>query len=217
MKSWTTASDDVAQALRRAVEMDAPLVEKGDAIRGVKGRFHVVRDDHGSHPQTLLQATNQVVDGVGGDRIEAGRRLVVEDALGPPDDGPGEADAFAHAAAELLRHFFLLPRQIHHFERLGDACGDFLFVAQPASRRGKAMFSSTFIESKRAPLWKSMPIFLRTAPRRALGQRRDVLALDQHLAASGFEKADEVFQKHALSPTRAADDDARFALRSSRE
>ena len=34
----------------------------------------------------------------------------------------------------------------------------------PASRRGKAMFSSTLIESKRAPLWKSIPTFLRMGP-----------------------------------------------------
>ena len=61
-------------------------------------------------PSSLDAVDDQIVDDVGHDRVEAGRRLVEEDDLGLGGDGAGEADALLHAAGQLGRHRARRPR-----------------------------------------------------------------------------------------------------------
>src|SRR6266850_3089906 len=62
-------------------EVHLPLVQKGDAVAHEEGALDVVRDDHRRHVQPGLHAADQIVDRSGGHRIEARRRLVVQDAV----------------------------------------------------------------------------------------------------------------------------------------
>src|SRR6185295_4298951 len=53
--------------------------------------------------ETLDAVDDEIVDDVGHDRVEAGRRLVEEDDLGIGGNGAGETHPLLHAARQLRR------------------------------------------------------------------------------------------------------------------
>ena len=74
-----------------------------DAVGHFADRLHVVRDDHAGDVFLRAGLQNQFVDHVAHDRVEPGRRLVVEHDLGIHRQRPGQPDALAHAAREFGR------------------------------------------------------------------------------------------------------------------
>ena len=117
---------------KRPGEMNPPLPQEGNMIGDVVGADHVVGDHDRSDVQLGLQAPNQAVDRVGDNRIESGRRLIVEDAGGLRDDGPGQGGALPHASAQIHRHLPLLPLQGDQFEGMGHLVTDHLLIAFPS-------------------------------------------------------------------------------------
>ncbi len=70
------------------------------------------------------------------------------------------------------------------------------------------------MESKRAPLWKRMPTFLRTALSWRSPQGDDILAIDHHLARnSASSSLDEMLENHRLPAPGAPEDHAGLAAR----
>src|SRR3546814_19317847 len=67
------------------------------------GARHVVGDGDGGDAGVLDEADDKIVDNVRADRIEAGRRLVAEEAFGSRRDGAGEGDALLPDAGTLGR------------------------------------------------------------------------------------------------------------------
>ena len=109
------------QFFRRSLKVNLSFVQIGNAISDVKRVFHVMGHDDAGHAETLLQSADQTIDGIGNDRIESGGRLVIENTRWLTNDGAREANALFHSAAQIDRHFFFLPLQLHHFEHLANA------------------------------------------------------------------------------------------------
>ena len=62
---------------RAALDDDLAPVEHRDAVGDAEGRRHVVADDDAGHAGLFRDVADHVVDVLGGDRVEAGRRLIV--------------------------------------------------------------------------------------------------------------------------------------------
>ena len=79
------------------------------------------------------------------------------------------------------------------------------------SRSGKAMFSKTVIESNSAPLWKSIPNFLRT--RYSSSSGRSVMSSSSTMTRPGVGRleAEHVPQRDRLAGARAAEDHQHLA------
>src|SRR3954468_2008715 len=104
----------VPQLLRRTDLDDAAVVQHRYHVADVERAADVVADHHARDAELLARSDDHLVDALGGERVEAGGRLVVEDDLRLPDDGAGQAHPLAHAAGELGREFLL------HAEELDD-------------------------------------------------------------------------------------------------
>ena len=95
---------------RRLVELlatadlhDLAEVHDRDPVADVPHDRQVVRDDHVGQPELVLQVLEQV-DDLGLDRhVQGGDRLVRDDELRPQRQRPGDADALALTAGELVR------------------------------------------------------------------------------------------------------------------
>jgi hypothetical protein len=74
-----------------------------------------VGDDHTRHRVELLRLQDQLVDDITHDRVEAGRRFVVEHHLGVEYQRPGQPNPFLHAARQFRRVLVLHPRRQTHF------------------------------------------------------------------------------------------------------
>src|SRR5262249_6678099 len=96
---------------------DVPLVEHRDAVGDRAREGQVVRDDDLRVAAVRADAADQPTDLLGQDRVEVGRRLVVQDQLGVDREGAGDGDALAHSARELRGHLRPGPRQLHRRER----------------------------------------------------------------------------------------------------
>ncbi len=77
MKSRSTGSSAARTASTEPSKYTLALVQESDVVCGFEGGFHIMRDDHGSHLQPFLQATNEMVDRIRGNRIEAGSGFIV--------------------------------------------------------------------------------------------------------------------------------------------
>ena len=95
---------------------------RADEVRAA----HVVRDDDAGDAELFLHAHHELVDDGGGDRIESGGRLVVEDVLRLARDGARDADPLAHSAGEFDGKRLSRVGKIHELQRFLHARGDFL-------------------------------------------------------------------------------------------
>src|SRR5256885_15599325 len=76
-------------------------------------------------PESALQMGDQRIDLLGDDRIEAGRRLVVEEHLGLERERASEGGALAHSSGQLRRHERFAPLEADDGEKVPDVLGDF--------------------------------------------------------------------------------------------
>src|SRR6266446_3346400 len=89
--------------LRRADGADLRLPQERHPVRHPERAPHVVRHHHARHPQLVAQPLDQPVDHVGVHGIEPRGRLVVQQILGLPRDGPRDPHALLHPARQLRR------------------------------------------------------------------------------------------------------------------
>ena len=142
---------------------DAALVQHGDPVADAERAAHVVRDDESGHAQ-IAGAHHELVHDGGGDRIEPGGRLVIQNVARLERDGPRDADALPHSAAELGRVLGLGARQLDDREALLDPRRDGLVVGARASG-GRARCSPPRSSSRTAPRTGTRSRSCRAAPR----------------------------------------------------
>src|SRR5207302_4986130 len=106
--------------------------------------------------ETLLQPPNQFVDRIRNNWVEPRGWFVIKNARRLADDRAREADTLFHAAAQVHRHFFFLPLQLHYFEHLSDLFAQNVRIALAsfAQRKGDVFRDRHRIE-KRAALKKN--------------------------------------------------------------
>src|SRR5947208_1207273 len=103
--------------VRRADGADFRLPQERHPVRHPERAAHVVRHHHARHPQLVPQPFDQPVDHVGVDGIEPRGRLVVQEILGLPRDGPRDPHALFHPARQLRRQLGrYVRRQVHEPE-----------------------------------------------------------------------------------------------------
>src|SRR5690349_22585158 len=113
---------------RAAKESDSFVGEKGDLARHAKGRSDVMRDDNTGDAELSLQLDNEISDGCRRQRVEPGRRLVVEHDLRVVGQTASDADALFHSARQLRRQLvhYPLSLEIDEIELLAHARLDFV-------------------------------------------------------------------------------------------
>src|SRR2546422_2617430 len=89
--------------VRRAHRADLRLPQQRHPVRHPERASHVVRHHHARHPQLVAQPLDQPVDHVGVHGIEPRGRLVIQQILGLPRDGPRDAHPLLHPARQLRR------------------------------------------------------------------------------------------------------------------
>ena len=88
---------------RRADLLQPAVVEHGDPIAHRQRLALVVGDEHERDPDVALQRLQLDLHLLAQLEVEGAERLVEEQHLGMVDEGPGEGDALALTAAELVR------------------------------------------------------------------------------------------------------------------
>src|SRR5262245_20154276 len=69
-----------------SIEINAPLMQIRDAVGHIECALHIVRDNEACDSEVCLQSTDQMVNAIGGYRIEPRDRLVVLDDCGLQND-----------------------------------------------------------------------------------------------------------------------------------
>ena len=176
------------------------------------GRLHVVRHDDARHRVAAAGAQNQFVDHVAHDRVQAGRRLVVEHDLRLQGQGPGQADAFPHAAGKLgrllephvLRQADLgQPRHDDLVDFRGGSCGCAAAGERPRSGRSSCCRTGPPAERRSRSGSAAGPSPARSAGPGPVRRSSTVAARRPH-------QADDRLQEHGLAATALADDGQRL-------
>ncbi len=107
-----------AELVRRTLHHDGAIVKHYQDIRDPKGAGHIVGHDDARDIQFVLELKDQLVDGVGPQRVQPGGGLVVQDDFGTKNDRPRQGHAFALPAGELCRHPVDGLSHAHHVQDL---------------------------------------------------------------------------------------------------
>src|SRR3990172_11751077 len=102
-------------------ENDLPLVKQGDPVGDLERAPHVVSDHYRRDAQLLIHIHDQFVDLLGVGRVEACRRLVIQDDPGSQGDRSGQGHPLSHPAGQLRRVFVFDAIEPHKVEGLSDA------------------------------------------------------------------------------------------------
>ena len=145
---------------------------------------NVVRDDDQRRARCFFRLEQQLVDLAGGDRIEAGARLVDEQDVRVERHRPRQAGALLHAAREVRRH--LVEVLARGRRRPASACARSRIFASGQSvwrRSGNATFSPTDdrIEQRRVLKQKAHAAGARRRSSRRVSVGH-VLAVHEHAA-----------------------------------
>ena len=187
-------------------------MQHGDAVGDLARARHVVGNRQRRRAELPHAFDDQVVDDIGHDRVEAGRRLVEEDDVGPGRDGARQRHALLHAAGKLCRH------------QLADL-GPEADLGQRLQRNGlrlPARLVSAGNEPERHVLPDRQAVEQRAAleqhpharidglARRALEADR-LRAVDEDAPPVRLDDAERAFDRNRLAGARPADDDHRLA------
>src|SRR5688572_8289258 len=191
---------------------DTPVVEHGDARAHAIGAAHVVRDDDARHTELFAHADHELIDHRARDRVQSGRRLIVQQVLWSQRDRARDADPLAHAAGELGRKAWSDVRQVHEIERLGDALLNLLLVEGSllAQAHGNVVANGERVE-QRGEL-KDVADSRAQRIEIAARERRHLETIDQDSPAVGLEQPDDVLDRDRLARARVPDDDHRLAF-----
>ena len=116
--------DGVFDFVDGAVGDDRAFEEHRDVVGHHVDRLQIVRDDDGGAVEFLAQADDRVGDQVRDDRIEPGRRLVVQHELGAGYDRAREARSLEHAARKVAWHRVIGMSEADALERVFDRFAD---------------------------------------------------------------------------------------------
>src|SRR5262249_1684899 len=90
----------VLHLLGRPLRLDSTPAQEGHPVGDREAELELVGDDDRGDAQALLERADQLADAALVRRVEARRRLVVEDHARLERDAARDADALAHAARE---------------------------------------------------------------------------------------------------------------------
>ena len=156
--------------LRRPDLDDLAEVHHRDPVGDLADDGQVVGDEHVGQAELVLEVLQQV-DDLGLDRdVERGDRLVGDDELGPQRQRPGDADALALAAGELVRVAArVLGREPDELQQLAHLRRDLAPRVRVVDRIGSAMLAPTRLRgfSDAYGSWKTIWMSRRTAAARA--------------------------------------------------
>jgi hypothetical protein len=173
-----------------------------------------VRDHHRGDAEVVRRPLDHLVDVLGRHRIEAGRRLVVEQDLRPVNQRAGQPHPLALPAGELGRELLLDPTHVLEVEPLQQIAhplhhlglrqlvafeqreGDVLDHVHRVEQRGVLEHHSVL-----APQLGHLEVV----------ERHHVDAVDPDLPGIRLEQPHEVLHQHRLPLPRAADDDVGLA------
>ena len=194
----------------RTLPDDRALVDHGDAVGDFPRASHVVGDGERGRAELVSTRHDEVVDDIGHDGVEPGRRLVEEDDLGPGRDRAGEAHPLAHAAGERGRvEIGRVLTQTHLGEGLNGNASR--LAARRAVRldqtEGDVLPHLQAVEEGCVLEQHADPAHGGLARRAVVGQ---LLAVDGHAAGIGAQQAEQALEHHRLADAGAADDHHRF-------
>jgi len=203
----------VSDVIGVAVSNNLALVQHDNAVADLVGAVHVVGYDHTGHFQLSLQLQNEFVDNIRGDRIQAGRRLVVQNDFRIQGDRAGQGDTFFLPAGQRCR--IIVLKSVHP-----DQCqlllnqlvqrfviGDFVMLA---NREGNVFINRQAVEQGAHLKTKAVPGADRGKP--TLVQVIDPFAFEIYGALAGPLQGDQMFHEYGLAAAGRADDDGGFAL-----
>ncbi len=73
------------------------VIDEKRVVDDLQGLGNVVGDHHGGQAQGVIEAADDVGDGIQGDGVQAGKGLVVHDQHGIQCNGPGQSHTPGHA------------------------------------------------------------------------------------------------------------------------
>ncbi len=135
---------------------DLPLDQEDGLVRDVEAARDVMRDDEARDPEALAHLLDQIVHHPARQRIEPARGLVVHEDDRLQHERARNPHPLPHSAGELARELLRDDVRIEPevFQALKDALSlRSLLESFVCSTSGKATFSSTLIESRRAAYW----------------------------------------------------------------
>src|SRR5262245_9181597 len=202
----------LANLVERSLHEDPSFVDHRDPVGDVEGAADVMGHHDRGHVPLLLEAADQLADRVRRERVEAGRRLVVDHDLGLERDRAGQADALLHAARQLARELVLAALQVDPRQHLrhprADASGR--QIGGLAQRKGDVLPDRHRVE-QRGSLEEKAGLEPDRAPFLVGLEARHVAARDDDPAAVGSEQADEHAAQDGLAGAAAAQHDHRLA------
>src|SRR3569833_1037459 len=209
------ADDGVGRALNLLDGTDLPyasLVQHRNPRPDIVRAAHVVRDDDAGHAELVAHADHQLIDDRAGDRIEARRRLVVQDVFRTEGYRARDADALVHTPRQLGGIAMLDVREIHELEGLVYARFDLLLrellLLAQAHRDVLADGERVEQRGELKHIADTRTQLIELAPR----QMRHVETVDEDLPRIRLEQSDDVLDRDRLARARVADDHHRLAF-----
>src|SRR5690606_6079187 len=200
--------------VRRPAGVDPALVEECDPVPDLERRLQVVRDDDARHAELSSQLHDEAVDVLRVDRVEAGRRLIVQQILRPARDRPRDADALAHPSGQLggvlVQDRTVQVDLLQQLRRLVPARFDRAQVTVVVQREPEVLEHGHRVEERRVLEHVADP-----APHREefLGRRPDDRdAVHEDIAGVRPQQPDRVLDEYALPGPRWPEQDERLAL-----
>lgn len=191
--------------VRSTFPVNFSFFHENDAVGDAGDAAHFVGDDDVGDVVFDLELFDEVVDGVGGDRVEAGVRFVVEDDAGALDDGAGEGNAFAHSAGEFGGHFVHVLAEADDVEGFLDAAfeADFVLDSLFNEREGDVLTDAHGV--KEGTVLEHDADFLACFLELAFGEVSDVDPINFDGALICLEEANDVLHEDAFSASRATE------------
>src|SRR5688572_10218299 len=163
------------------------------------------RDQRGA--SAFFQTEQELIDLVGGDRIEPGRRLVHEKNRRIERQRPSKAGTLAHSSGQLGGHLVVFGAQAHGVELLGGPIANLPIrhAGVAAERKRDVLTHADRVEERRVLKEKTD---LPPHPREfRAGQPADLVTADEDLSSIRHHQPDDVAERHALAGAAAAQDD----------
>lgn len=165
-------------------------------------------DDGGTGPVDPVQ---ELHDADGGLRVEVAGRLVGDQQGGPVDEGAGDGDALLLAAGQLARHPPLLAPEADQLQDLRYGLAD-LAARFADDLLGEGDVLGDRLVGQQAEVLEDGPQLAPHVRDLPVGELREVLAEDVHLAVGGPFLAQDEPQEGGLAGAGGADQEDELAL-----
>ncbi|EGJ73036.1 putative D-methionine ABC transporter, ATP-binding protein [Streptomyces sp. Tu6071] len=173
-----------------------------------RGDVEVVRDDEHRRVDAGVEVDEELGDEGGAHRVEARVGLVAQDDLRVEHEGPREARALAHPAADLAGQLALRADQADEFDPLHDDAADLglLLAGVLAQREGDVV--EEVHRPEQGPVLEHQAELLAGLHDVPLRRARHVDAVHQDATVLGLEQADQRLEEDGLARPRRTEHDA---------